>query len=145
LKTTLPKVAEISTNAKWYLINAADKPVGKIATEAARRLSGKHRPDFTPHLDLGDGVVIINAEKIHFSGKKLTDKLYRTHSGYRGHLKEVTPKELLEKKPEHILKLAIRGMLPKNKLQASRLNRLKVFVGNEHKHSAQQPIELEIS
>jgi large subunit ribosomal protein L13 len=140
LKTTLPKNAD----AKWYLIDATDKPVGKIATESARRLAGKHRPDFTPHLDLGDGVIIINAEKIHFSGKKLTDKLYRSHSGYRGHLKEVTPKELLEKKPERILEFAIRGMLPKNKLRAPRLKRLKIFVGSEHTHESQQPEVLDV-
>ena len=144
MKTTLPKVSEIPSKAKWYLIDAADKPLGKVAAEAARRLSGKHRADFTPHLDLGDGVVIINAEKVHLSGKKSTDKLYRSHSGYRGHLKEVTPKELLEKKPESILEFAVSGMLPKNKLKDNRLKRLKIYVGSEHKQEAQKPEALEL-
>jgi len=144
MKTALPKIAEIYTSAKWYLIDADGQTSGKIATEAARRLTGKHRADFTPHLDLRDGVIIVNAEKIRFTGKKFTDKLYRTHSGYRGHLKETTPKELLEKKPERILELAVRGMLPKNKLKDARLNRLKIFVGNDHQHEAQRPETIQL-
>lgn len=144
MKTTLPKVAEIPAKAKWYLIDASGKTVGKVATEAARRLTGKHRADFTPHLDLGDGVIIINAEKVEFTGKKLTDKLYRRHSGYRGGLKEVTPKELLAKKPEKVLELAISGMLPKNRLKDGRLIRLKIFAGAKHTHEAQKPEELKI-
>ncbi len=144
MKTTLPKVSEISHHAKWYLIDAAGKTTGKVATEAARRLAGKHRADFTPHLDLGDGVIIVNAEKLRFTGKKLTDKNYYRHSGYRGNLKKTTPKELLEKKPERILELAISGMLPKNKLKNGRLIRLKIFVGNEHPHEAQQPEKIEV-
>ncbi|MCF7836485.1 50S ribosomal protein L13 [Candidatus Gracilibacteria bacterium] len=144
MKTTLPKVSNIPKDAKWYLIDAAGQTTGKVATEAARRLTGKHRADFTPHFDLGDGVIVVNAEQLRFTGKKLTDKIYYRHSGYRGHLKEVTPKELLIKKPERILELAIRGMLPKNKLKDNRLLRLKIFVGNEHKHEAQKPEKLEI-
>jgi large subunit ribosomal protein L13 len=144
MKTTLPKVSNIPKDAKWYLIDAAGQTTGKVATEAARRLTGKHRVDFTPHLDLGDGVIIVNAEQLRFTGKKLTDKIYYRHSGYRGNLKETTPKEMLTKKPERILELAIRGMLPKNKLKDNRLLRLKIFVGDEHKHEAQKPEKLEI-
>lgn len=144
MTTTLPKVAEIPTKSKWYLIDAADQTPGKVAAEAARHLTGKHRVDFTPHLDLGDGVIIINAEKIRLTGKKLTDKIYYRHSGYRGHLKKTTPKELLEKKPEKVLELAIRGMLPKNRLKDGRINRLKIFVGSEHDHEAQKPEVIEI-
>lgn len=144
MQTTLPKVAEIPAKAKWYLIDADGKTVGKVATEAARRLTGKFRPDFTPHLDLGDGVIVVNAEKLHFTGKKLTDKLYRTHSGYRGHLKEISAKEMLEKKPTRVVELAVQGMLPKNKLRDGRLLRLKIFVGSEHTHDAQKPEKIEI-
>ncbi|MCK5471792.1 50S ribosomal protein L13 [Candidatus Gracilibacteria bacterium] len=144
MKTTLPKTSEIPQNAKWFVIDANGKTPGKVATEAARRLTGKHRADFTPHLDLGDGVIIVNAKKIRFTGKKLTDKLYRTHSGYRGHLKEVSAKEMLEKKPTKILELAIGGMLPKNRLRNGRMQRLKIFTGDQHPHEAQQPIELKI-
>lgn len=144
MKTTLPKVAEIPVNAKWFVIDANGKTPGKVATAAARRLTGKHRADFTPHLDLGDGVIVVNAEKIRFTGKKLTGKFYRTHSGYRGHLKEVSAKEMLEKKPERILELAVRGMLPKNRLRDGRMQRLKIFTGEQHPHEAQQPVELKI-
>jgi len=144
MKTTLPKITEMSTKAKWFMIDADGKTVGKIATEAARRLTGKFRPDFTPHIDLGDGVIIVNAEKLHFTGKKLTDKFYRTHSGYRGHLKETSAKEMLEKKPTRIIELAVRGMLPKNKLRDIRLLRLKIFIGTNHNHEAQQPEKVEI-
>ncbi|MCF7845830.1 MAG: 50S ribosomal protein L13 [Candidatus Peribacteraceae bacterium] len=144
MKTTLPKISEIPAQAKWYLIDAAGKTVGKVATEAARRLTGKHRPDFTPHLDLGDGVIVINAEKVVLTGKKLTDKLYRSHSGYRGHLKETSAKDVLEKKPTKVVELAVTGMLPKNKLRSAKLNRLKIFVGADHTHEAQQPEKIEI-
>ena len=139
MKTTLPKVSEIPTNAKWF-----GKTVGKVATEAARRLTGKFRADFTPHLDLGDGVIVVNAEKVALTGQKMTNKLYRTHSGYRGHLKETSAKEMLEKKPTKVIELAVRGMLPKNKLKDARLLRLKVFVGAEHPHEAQKPEKIEL-
>lgn len=144
MKTTLPKVSEISAKAKWFVIDAEGKTVGKIATEAARRLTGKFRADFTPHLDLGDGVIIVNAEKVHFTGKKLTDKLYRTHSGYRGNLKEISAGDLLTKNPTRVLELAVSGMLPKNKMKDPRLTRLKIFVGPEHTHAAQKPETIEL-
>ncbi len=144
MKTTLPKVSGSDAKSQWFIIDAAGKTVGKVATEAARHLSGKHRPDFTPHLDLGDGVIVINAAKIEFTGKKLTDKTYYRHSGYRGNLKKTNPKELFEKKPERIVELAVRGMLPKNKMKNDRLIRLKVFTDAEHPHEAQKPVELKV-
>ncbi|MFA6458215.1 MAG: 50S ribosomal protein L13 [Patescibacteria group bacterium] len=144
MKTTLPKVSEISAKAKWFLIDAEGKTVGKVATEAARRLTGKFRIDFTPHLDLGDGVIIVNAEKVQFTGKKWTDKLYRTHSGYRGNLKEIAAEDLFKKNPARVFELAVAGMLPKNKMKDPRLCRLKIFVGAEHTHTAQKPEVIEI-
>ena len=144
MKTTLPKITEITAKAKWFVIDADGKTVGRVATEAARRLTGKFRADFTPHLDLGDGVIVVNAEKLHFSVKKFTDKKYRTTSGYRGHLKETSAGEMLEKKPTRVIELAVKGMLPKNKLRDGRMLRLKVFVGAEHSHAAQKPEKIEI-
>jgi large subunit ribosomal protein L13 len=139
MKTHLPKVAEIQKSAKWFVIDAADVILGKVATEAARRLAGKHRVDFTPHLDLGDGVVVINAAKVHLTGQKLRDKLYRSHSGYRGNLKEIPAGVMLEKRPVRVIELAVAGMLPKNKLKDTRLSRLKVYAGAEHEQTAQKP------
>ena len=141
MKTYLPKKDELKP--KWYLIDATGKTLGKVAAETAKHLIGKHRADFTPHLDLGDSVVVINAEKINLTGNKLKTKLYYRHSGYRGNLKETTAGELLEKNPKKIIALAVKGMLPKNKLRDNRLNRLKIFAGAEHPHTAQQPINLE--
>ena len=143
MKTHLPK--KNAAGSQWYLIDAENQTPGKIATEAARRLAGKHRLDFTPHLDLGDGVIVINAEKVRFTGKKLDQKLYRSHSGVPGHLKEITAKSMLEKNPTRVVELAVKGMLPKNKLQAPRMNRLKVYVGADHPHTAQTPIALLLS
>ena len=137
MKTYLPKHS--TENGKWYVIDATDQTPGKIAAESARRLIGKHRPDFTPHIDLGDGIIVINAEKIRFTGSKLTDKVYRRHSGYRGNMKEISAGEMLEKHPERIIELAVKGMLPKNKLRDAKLQRLRVFVGSEHDHTAQKP------
>lgn len=145
MKTYLPKQNELKDKSKWYLIDAADKTLGKIATEAARRLTGKHRVDFTPHIDLGDTVVVINAEKVRLSGNKLKDKIYYRHSGHRGNLKETTAGELLEKDPRKVISLAVKGMLPKNKLRDTKLTRLKVFSGSEHNHSAQQPETIDLN
>lgn len=143
MKTHLPK--KNATPSTWYLIDAENQTPGKIAAEAARRLSGKHRADFTPHLDLGDGVIVINAEKVRFTGKKLDQKLYRRHSGVPGHLKEISAKSMLENNPTRVVELAVKGMLPKNKLQAPRLNRLKIYVGAEHPHTAQNPVTLTLN
>lgn len=142
MKTYLPKKTDLKS--KWYIIDAAGKTPGKVASEAARRLTGKHRADFTPHLDLGDGVIVINAEKISLTAKKFTGKVYRRHSGYTGHLKETTAGELLTKKPEKVLELAITGMLPKNRLRDGRMQRLKIFAGAEHSHEAQKPEVIEV-
>jgi large subunit ribosomal protein L13 len=129
---------------KWYIIDAAGKRVGRLASEIAAILRGKHKPEFTPHVDTGDFVIVINAEKVVFTGKKLTNKLYRRHSGYPGGLKTQTAQEILSgKKPENVLYLAVKGMLPHNTLGRAQLKKLKVYAGAEHPHSAQQPIPWE--
>ena len=127
---------------KWYVIDAANKPLGKTAVAAANILRGKHRPEFTPHVDCGEFVIIINASKAVLTGKKLEQKYYRHHSGYIGGLKEVQYKTLMETRPEKAVELAVKGMLPHNTLGAKAFTRLKVFAGAEHNHAAQKPIEL---
>ena len=125
----------------WYVIDAAGKPLGKTAVAAANLLRGKTRPEFTPNVDCGEFVIVVNAEKAVLTGKKLEKKFYRHHSGYIGGLKEVSYKTLMATKPELAMTLAVKGMLPKNTLGATALTRLKVFRGAEHKHQAQQPKE----
>ena len=125
----------------WYVIDAAGKPLGKTAVAAANLLRGKTRPEFTPNVDCGEFVVVVNAEKAVLTGKKLEKKFYRHHSGYIGGLKEVSYKTLMATKPELAMTLAVKGMLPKNTLGATALTRLKVFKGAEHNHQAQQPKE----
>ena len=127
---------------KWYVIDAANKPLGKTAVAAANILRGKHRPEFTPHVDCGEFVIIINADKAVLTGKKLEQKYYRHHSGYIGGLKEVQYKTLMATRPEKAMELAVKGMLPHNTLGAKAFTRLKVFAGAEHNHAAQKPIEL---
>lgn len=129
---------------KWYVIDAEGKPLGRLASEVASILRGKRKPIFTPHVDTGDFVIIVNAEKVLFTGKKLDKKLYRHHTGHPGGLKEVTARELMAKKPEQALKLAIKGMLPKNSLGRQMFTKLKVYAGAEHNHQAQQPEVLDI-
>ena len=124
---------------KWYVIDAADKPLGRTAAEAAKLLNGKHRVDFTPHVDCGDYVIIINVEKAILTGAKLEKKYYRHHSGYIGGLKEVQYKTLMAKRPELAMQLAVKGMLPKNSIGAKSLTRLKIYKGAEHNHAAQKP------
>ncbi len=124
---------------KWYVIDAADKPLGKTAVLAATILRGKHRPEFTPHVDCGEFVIIINASKAILTGNKLTQKYYRHHSGYIGGLKEVQYKTLMATKPELAMELAVKGMLPKNTIGANSFNRLKVYAGADHNHAAQKP------
>ena len=124
---------------KWYVIDAADKPLGRTAALAATILRGKHRPEFTPHVDCGEFVIIINASKAILTGKKLEQKYYRHHSGYIGGLKEVQYSTLMATKPEKAMELAVKGMLPHNTLGASAFNRLKVYAGAEHEHRAQKP------
>lgn len=127
---------------KWYVIDAANKPLGKTAVAAANILRGKHRPEFTPHVDCGEFVIIINAGKAVLTGKKAEQKYYRHHSGYIGGLKSVQYKTLMETRPELAMELAVKGMLPHNTLGAKAMTRLKVYAGAEHVHAAQKPIEL---
>lgn len=124
---------------KWYVIDAADQPLGKTAVKAATILRGKHRPEFTPHVDCGEFVIIINASKAVLTGKKLEQKYYRHHSGYIGGLKEVQYKTLMAEKPEFAMQLAVKGMLPKNSIGRQSATRLKVFAGENHNHQAQKP------
>ena len=124
---------------KWYILDAAGKPLGKTATVAATLLRGKHKPEYTPHADCGDFVIVINAEKAVLTGKKLDQKFYRTHSGYVGGLKETKYRKLMQEKPELAMKLAVRGMMPRNIITKDSLTRLKVFRGPEHIHAAQKP------
>ncbi len=126
---------------KWYVIDAANKPLGKTAAAAANILRGKHRPEFTPHVDCGEFVIIVNCEKAVLTGKKLDQKFYRHHSGYIGGLKEVKYRTLMATRPELAMKLAVKGMLPKNSIGAKSLTRLKLYRGAEHKNAAQKPVE----
>ncbi len=128
---------------KWYVIDAADKPLGKTAVEAANILRGKHRPEFTPNVDCGEFVIIINADKAILTGKKLEQKFYYRHSGYIGGLKAESYKHLMATRPEFAMELAVKGMLPHNSLGAKSFNRLHVYAGPDHKHAAQKPIVLE--
>jgi len=126
----------------WYIIDAENKVLGKVAAKIATILRGKHKPVFTPHVDTGDFVVVINAKKVHLTGKKLANKMYYRHTGYPGGLKSMSAEEMLKKKPVNIIKLAVRGMLPKNKLGRKQLTKLKVYSGSDHPHKAQTPKEL---
>lgn len=124
---------------KWYVIDAAGKPMGKTAAAAAVLLRGKHKPEYTPHADCGDFVIVLNAEKAVLTGRKLDQKYYRTHSGYAGGLKEVQYRTLMKEKPELAMKLAVRGMLPRNSVSSASLTRLKVYRDGDHNHAAQKP------
>ena len=132
-----------TVSRKWYVIDAANKPLGRTAVAAANILRGKHRPEFTPHVDCGEFVIIINASKAILTGKKLEQKKYYRHSGYIGGLKTVGYDELMEKRPEFAMTLAVKGMLPHNSIGDKAITRLKVFSGAEHNHAAQQPIVLD--
>ena len=128
----------------WFVIDAENKVLGRLATEVARRLRGKHKPEYTPHVDTGDYIVIINADKIAVTGNKEQNKMYHHHTGYPGGLKSMTLEKLREKAPERIIEKAVKGMLPKNPLGRAMFAKLKVFAGSEHAHTAQQPQPLEI-
>jgi large subunit ribosomal protein L13 len=142
MKTFVAKEEDISKG--WYLVDAKDKILGRLATQIAMRLRGKHKPIFTPHTDTGDFVVVINADKVVLTGNKWDKKSYYRHSGYTGGLKQISAKRLLEKKPEDILRFAVKGMLPKNSLGRSQLKKLKIYAGSGHPHQAQKPENLEI-
>lgn len=128
----------------WYLVDANGKILGRLATELARRLRGKHKPEFTPHVDTGDYLVVINAEKIRVTGHKLEDKIYHHHTGYIGNMKHTSLGKLLEEHPERAIEIAVKGMLPKNPLGRTMFRKLKVYAGPEHKHAAQQPQKLDL-
>jgi large subunit ribosomal protein L13 len=142
MKTQVAKKEEV--NRDWYLINAEEKVLGRIATHIANVLRGKNKPTFTPSVDTGDFVIVVNANKIALTGNKLNDKMYYSHSGYPGGIKSINAGKLLEKKPGDIIKKAVKGMLPKNKLGAHMLKKLKVYSGSEHPHKAQQPKALNL-
>ena len=131
-------------NHKWYVVDATDKVLGRLATEVASRLRGKHKAEYTPHMDTGDYIVIINAEKIRVTGNKAQNKMYYRYSGYIGGLKQINFEKLLAKAPEQIIERAVEGMLPKGPLGRDMYRKLKVFSGPQHDHTAQQPIPLEI-
>ena len=128
----------------WYLVDATDKTLGRLSTEIARRLRGKHKPEYTPHVDTGDYIVVINAEKVKVTGNKASDKMYHHHTGYVGHLKSINLAKLRASHPERILETAVKGMLPKNALGRAMFKKLKVYAGDKHQHAAQQPQALEI-
>lgn len=128
----------------WYVVDATDKVLGRLATEIAHRLRGKHKPEYTPHMDTGDYIVVVNAEKVRVTGNKTRDKLYYRHSGYPGGLKTVNFEKLQQQSPTTIIERAVKGMLPKGPLGRSMFRKLKVYAGGEHRHTAQQPITLEL-
>jgi large subunit ribosomal protein L13 len=142
MKTYLTPVNEIEK--KWYLVDAENKVLGRLASEIANRLRGKHKPTFSSFIDNGDFIIVTNAEKVQLTGKKLTDKKYYRHTGYMGGLKEATAKEMLEKHPTDLLRKAVKGMLPKNRVGRAQLKKLKIYTGSEHPHAAQQPTALDI-
>ena len=142
MKTFVAKEQE--TRRKWFLVDAEDRILGRLSTQIAIRLKGKHKPIFTPHADTGDFIVVINADKITLTGAKLDQKLYYRHSGYMGGLKKIPARRLLEKKPEEVLRLAVKRMLPRNSLGRRQLKKLKIYAGPDHPHQAQNPEKLEI-
>ncbi|MEJ6517240.1 MAG: 50S ribosomal protein L13 [Pseudomonadales bacterium] len=128
----------------WFVVDATDKTLGRMATEIANRLRGKHKAEYTPHVDTGDYVVVVNAEKVKVTGNKAADKNYYHHTGYPGGIKSISFEKLIDKAPERAIEAAVKGMMPKNKLSRAMLGKLKVYAGNEHPHSAQQPQALEL-
>ena len=141
-KTYSPKAGEIER--KWYVIDAANKPLGRVATEVAKLLRGKHKPTFTPNMDMGDFVIVINCKDVVLTGKKLDQKIYRHHSGYIGGMKETTARTMMEKAPEEAMMHAVKGMLPHNRLGREMYKKLYVYEGSEHPHMAQQPKEMKV-
>ncbi len=142
--TQTPWVKKEEVQRRWYLIDAKGKILGRLASKLAYMLQGKHRPDYTPHVDQGDFFVIVNADKIRLTGKKLDQKIYWRHSGYMGGLKLETARRLLERQPEKLIYLAVKRMLPKNRMRKRLLKKLKIYAGNEHPHKAQNPKPMEI-
>lgn len=139
MNNTTYSVKKNEIESKWYIIDAENKALGRVATEAAKLLRGKHKPTFTPNLDVGDHVIIINCEKVKLTGNKLNDKMYRHHSGYIGGMKEVSAKVMMEKTPEKAMMLAIKGMLPHNTLGRQQLKKVRIYAGSVHENQAQKP------
>ena len=142
MKTYQAKKEEL--DHKWYLVNAEGKVLGRLSTELAKILKGKNKPTYTPHLDTGDFVIVVNAGKITLTGKKMKDKIYYHHTGYPGGIKEMNAEKLLARKPTEMIRMAVRGMLPKNSLGRQMLRKLKIYAGPKHPHEAQEPISLEL-
>lgn len=133
-----------SVEKSWFVVDAEGKTLGRLATEIAHRLRGKHKPEYTPHVDTGDYIVVVNAEKVQVTGRKATDKMYYKHTGYVGNLKSISFEKLIDKAPERVIQNAVKGMLPRNPLGREMFKKLKVYAGTEHPHAAQQPQLLEI-
>ena len=142
MKTYQAKKEELEY--KWYLVSADGKVLGRLATELAKILRGKNKPTYTPHLDTGDFVIVVNAGKVTLTGKKMKDKIYYHHTGYPGGIKEINAEKLLAKKPTEMIRMAVRGMLPKNSLGRQMIRKLKIYAGPDHPHEAQKPIPLEL-
>ena len=143
MKTFVAKPETVKRD--WYVVDATGKTLGRLATELARRLRGKHKAEYTPHVDTGDYIIVINAEKVAVTGKKETDKIYYWHTGYVGGIKDATFKEMIARRPEAVIEIAVKGMLPKTKLGAAVLRNLKVYAGTEHKQEAQQPVTINLN
>ncbi|MBI4590966.1 MAG: 50S ribosomal protein L13 [Candidatus Rokubacteria bacterium] len=143
MATSQPKVETIAR--KWYLVDAEGKVLGRLATQVATILRGKHKPSFAPHLDLGDHVVVVNAEKVHLTGSKLATKTYRWHTGYIGGLREISAERMLRTHPERVIEWAVQGMLPKGRLGRAMVKKLKVYRGPEHPHASQKPEPLAVA
>ncbi len=142
MKTFSAKASEVSRD--WFVVDASDKTLGRLASEIAHRLRGKHKAEYTPHVDTGDYIVVVNAEKVRVTGAKATDKIYHHHTGYPGGLKSVSFEKLIQKAPERVIQGAVKGMLPRNPLGRAMFKKLKVYAGSEHPHAAQQPQQLEL-
>jgi large subunit ribosomal protein L13 len=143
MKTFSAKPAEVRRD--WYVVDATNKTLGRLSTEIAHRLRGKHKPEYTPHVDTGDYIVVVNAEKVRVTGNKLKNKMYHHHTGYIGNLKSVPLEKMLDEHPERVIEKAVKGMLPRGPLGRQMYSKLRVFVGPEHTHAAQQPIPLEVN
>ena len=142
MKTVSAKKEEVTR--QWYVVDAQDQTLGRLSTEIANRLRGKHKASFTPHVDTGDYVVVINADKVKVTGRKAQDKMYYHHTGFPGGIKSISFEKLQDEAPERIIESAVKGMMPKNKLSRAMMSKLKIYAGSEHPHGAQQPVTLDI-
>lgn len=142
MKTLSAKPATVKRD--WYVVDAAGKTLGRLSTEIARRLRGKHKPEYTPHVDTGDYIIVINAEQVRVTGRKASDKMYYSHTGFPGGLKSISFDKLIVKAPEQVIEHSVKGMLPKGPLGRAMFKKLKIYAGSEHPHAAQQPKELDI-